>query len=284
MGADGEAYDWKTAERELSGAIDATVPVSARIWNYWLGGKDFYQVDREAGDQFLALYPNIANLARAMRLFLSRTVTYLARDAGVRQFLDIGTGLPTEDNTHQIAQRAAPDARVVYVDNDPLVLAHARALLTGARQGTTDYIHADLNQPGELLHIARDKLDFSQPVAVIIMGVLGHIGNPASNDDEHARSVVARLKEALPPGGYLVIGESADTEDANNAAIDEYNDTGAAPYRLRSIGQIRRLFDGFDAVPPGIVRIQQWRPDDSSAAMPQDIHAWGAVARKPSRA
>jgi S-adenosyl methyltransferase len=276
-----QSYEWKKAERDLMGEVDTTVPVSARIWNYWLGGKDYYQVDKEAGDQFLALYPDIANLARAVRLFISRTVTYLARDAGVRQFLDIGTGLPTEDNTHQVAQRIAPDARVIYVDNDPLVLAHAGALLTGSLPGTTDYIDADLNDPGEIISIAQRKLDFSQPVAIMIMGVLGHVGDPAENDDAFAHSVVARLKEALPRGGYLAIGESADTQAANNEAIRTYNETGAAPYRLRSVRQIKRFFDGFDPVAPGIVPIQEWRPDALSAALPQDIHSWGGIARKP---
>jgi hypothetical protein len=277
----GQSYEWEKAEKDLMGEIDTTVPVSARIWNYWLGGKDYYPVDKEAGDQFLALYPDIANLARAGRLFISRTVTYLAGDAGVRQFLDIGTGLPTEDNTHQVAQGIAADARVVYVDNDPLVLAHARALLTGARPGTTDYIDGDLNNPQEIIRVARDKLDFSQPVAVMLMAVLGHIGNPAANDDEHARSIVDQLKEALPAGSYLAIGESADTQAENNEAIKTYNETGADPYRLRSIRQIKRLFDGFDVVAPGIVPIQEWRPDAASAALPRDIHAWGGIARKP---
>lgn len=281
MGDSGEPYDWNAAERDLSGAIDTTVPVSARVWNYWLGGKDYYQVDKEAGDEFMAVYPDIANLARAMRLFLSRTVTCLARDAGVRQFLDIGAGLPAEDNTHDIAQRAAAGTRVVYADNDPLVLAHARALLTGALPGATDCIDADLNNPAGLLREARGKLDFGQPVAVLLMGVLGHIGNPAHRDDARARSVVAELKEALPPGGYLVISEPADTRADHNAAVDSYNATGAEPYRLRSAAQIRRLFDGLDAVPPGIVPIQHWRPDKWSAALPQDIHVWGAAARKP---
>jgi hypothetical protein len=132
-----QLHERGTAEKDLIGAVDTTVPVSARIWNYWLGGEDYYQVDKEAGDQFLALYPGIAHVARAGRLFISRTVTYLVRDAGVRQFLDIGTGLPTEDNTHEVAQRIAPECRVVYADNDPLVLAHARALLTGTLPGTT---------------------------------------------------------------------------------------------------------------------------------------------------
>jgi hypothetical protein len=278
---DDQLHEWDTAEKDLMGAVDTTVPVSARIWNYWLGGKDYYQVDKEAGDQFLALYPGIAHVARAGRLFISRTVTYLVRDAGLRQFLDIGTGLPTEDNTHEVAQRIAPECRVVYADNDPLVLAHARALLTGTLPGTTDYTYADLNQPEEIVRIARDKLDFSQPVAVMIMGVLGHIGNPAENDDEFTRTVIGQLKEALPTGSYLTICESADTAPANNEAIRTYNETGAAPYRLRSVGQIVRLFDGLNAVEPGIVPIQEWRPDKSSADLPQDIHAWGGVARKP---
>lgn len=257
------------------------MPGTARIWNYWLGGKDYYQVDKEAGDQFLALYPGIANLARAGRLFISRTVTWLAREADVRQFLDIGTGLPVKDNTHEVAQRTATDARVVYVDNDPLVLAHARALLTGTRPGTTDYVEADLNHPEELVRIARGKLDFSQPIAVMIMGVLGHIGNPEENDDEFARTVVEQLKETLPAGSYLAIYESANTVPSNNEAIRTYNQTGAAPYRLRNVRQIVRFFDGFDVEEPGIVPVQEWRPDELSAALPKDIHAWGGIARKP---
>ena len=277
----GDGYEWEAAERDLLGGIDATVPVSARIWNYWLGGKDYYEVDKEAGDQFARLYPDIASLARAGRLFISRTVTCLARDFGVRQFLDIGTGLPTQDNTHEIAQRASPDARVVYVDNDPLVVAHARAMLTAFRPGTTDYIDADLNRPEEIISIARRKLDFRQPVAIMLMSVLGHIGDPRENDDEFTRNVVAALKDALPPGGYLALCDSADTEAANNVAISSYNETGAAPYRLRSVRQILRFFDGLEPEQPGIVPIQQWRPDERSAALTQDIHAWGGIARKP---
>lgn len=281
MSGGNESYGWHDAEKDLLGGIDTSVPVSARIWNYWLGGKDYFAVDKEAGDQFLTRYPNITSLARAGRLFISRTVTYLVREAGVRQFLDIGTGLPTEDNTHEVAQRAAADSRVVYVDNDPLVLAHARALLTATRPGSTDYIDADLNKPQEIIRVARTKLNFEQPVAIMLMGVLGHIGDPHERDDEYTRSVVQSLKDALPSGGYLALGESADTEDTNNEAIKTYNDTGAAPYRLRSVRQIERFFDGLEPVEPGIKPIQQWRPDERSAALAQDIHAWGAVARKP---
>jgi len=262
------------------GDIDTTVPVSARIWSYWMGGKDYYAVDQEAGDQYLAVYPGIGDIARASRFFISRVVRHLAGDVGIRQFLDIGPGLPSGENTHEVAQRIAPDCLVVYVDNDPLVLAHAQALLTGTLPGTTDYINADLNQPAEIIRIAAEKLDFSQPVAIMLMNVLGHVGNPAERDDQYTRAVVQELKEALPAGGYLAINDGADTVHANNEAIRFYNETGAAPYRLRSIDQIVRLFDGFEVVAPGIVPVQTWRPDRQSAELTSDIPAWGGVALK----
>jgi len=243
-----------------------------------MGGKDFYRVDQEAGDQFVALYPGIRDMARASRLFIARAVTYLAAEAGIRQFLDIGTGLPSNENTHQVAQRVAPDSRVVYVDNDPLVLAHARALLTGTRPESTDYIDADLNNPGEVLSIARGKLDFAQPVAIMLMGILGHVGDPQDNDDEHARSIVAQLKDALPAGGYLAIYEATDTVPAHNEAIRIYNETGAVPYHLRAPQQVARFFDGLEPIAPGIVPIQDWRPDEQAAALPEGINAWGGVA------
>jgi S-adenosyl methyltransferase len=274
-----QSFAWDKAEKDLMGEIDTTVPVSARIWNYWMGGKDYYEVDQEAGDQFLALYPGIAHMARASRLFISRAVTYLAGDIGIRQFLDIGTGLPSNDNTHEVAQRIAEDSRVVYVDNDPLVLTHAQALLTGKR-GMTDYIDADLNEPDEIIRIAQEKLDFSRPVAIMLMGILGHIGNPEENDDQFARSVVGQLKQALPVGGYLALYEATNTVPEHVEAIRIYNETGAVPYYLRSVEQVMRFFDGLEAVQPGIVPIQDWRPDDNTKALPPGINAWGGVARK----
>jgi hypothetical protein len=274
-------FPWDETEKDLVSGIDTTVPVSARIWNYWMGGKDYYQVDAEAGAQFAAVYPGIRDIARASRLFIARTVTWLAAEAGIRQFLDIGTGLPSNENTHQVAQRAAPDARVIYVDNDPLVLAHARALLTGTSPESTDYVDADLNYPADVLHSARDKLDFAQPVAIMLMGILGHIGDPGENDDEHARQIVGQLKDALPAGGYLALYESANTVEANNDAIQGYNESGAIPYRLRRPEQITRFFDGLEPVAPGIVPIQQWRPDEHSAQLPADLATWGGVAFKP---
>ena len=176
--------------------IDASVPHSARIWNYWLGGKDNFAADREAGDEFLAVYPGQRDKARAVRHFLARAVRYLVVEAGVRQFLDVGTGLPTADNTHEVAQRLAPESRIVYVDNDPLVLAHARILLTSSPEGVTNYIDADLHDPARILAEAGKTLDLDQPVALLLIGVLGHVA-----DDDEARSIVA------PPAGRAAAGQ-----------------------------------------------------------------------------
>jgi hypothetical protein len=260
--------------------IDTTVPASARIWNYWLGGKDYYPVDKQAGDQFAQFFPGVFELARASRYFIARAVRYLAGEAGIRQFLDIGTGLPSHDSTHEIAQRVAPDARVVYVDNDPLVLAHARALLTSDAEGGTDYIDADLNDPDTLLRIAREKLDFGRPVAIMLMGVLGHIGNSEEDDDRVARSVVGALKAALPSGGYLAIYDTSDANPGQNDALRKYNESGAEPYRVRRPDQIVRLFDGLELVDPGVVPIQQWRPDHTPFDPPKDLVNMGGVGRK----
>jgi hypothetical protein len=264
-----------------SDEIDTTVPVSARIWNYWLGGKDYYPVDKEAGDQFAGFYPGIFEEARASRYFIARVVRYLAGEAGIRQFLDIGTGLPSHDNTHEIAQRVAPDAGILYADNDPLVLSHARALLTSSTEGSTDYISADLYHPDVLLRAAREKLDFTQPVAIMLMGILGHVGDPAEDDDHVAQSVVSTLKAALPPGGYLAIYDSSDVDAGLNDALHKYNESGAVPYRVRRGDQITRFFDGLELVEPGVVPIQQWRPDHSPFEPPPDLTNMGGVARKP---
>jgi hypothetical protein len=264
------------------GGLDVTVPVSARIWNYWGGGKDYYQVDKVAGDEFAARYPGIRPMARASRLFLGRTVSYLADEAGVRQFLDIGAGLPSTQNTHEVAQHIAPDSRIVYVDNDPLVMSHARALLTGVTKDTTGYIEGDLRDPEMIIAVAREKLDFTKPVAIMLMGILGHIGNPAENDDEYALSLVDCLKEALPPGGYLILRDATDTKPEHVAALRSYAKTGAVPYRLRTPEQIARFFDGLEPVEPGIVPIQQWRPDQESSRLPEDINMSGGVALKPA--
>ena len=260
--------------------LDITVPVSARIWNYWMGGKDYYQVDKQAGDEFAALFPGIRDMARVSRLFLGRAVSYLSGEVGIRQFLDIGTGLPSNENTHEVAQRIAPGSRIVYVDNDPLVMAHAQALLTDVTQDSTGYIDADLNDPEKIISTAREKLDFSQPVAIMLMGVLGHIGDPGRNADEFASSVVNHLKAALPAGGCLVLRDATNTAPSHIAALRIYEQTGAVPYHLRSPEQITRFFDGLEAVEPGIVPIQRWRPDQRSSQFPTDINMWGGVAVK----
>ena len=258
-------------------AIDTTVPHSARIWNYWLGGKDNYEVDRMAGDEFVKAFPGIVDIARAGRAFLARAVRYLALEAGVRQFLDVGTGLPTVDNTHELAQRAAPDSRIVYVDNDPLVLAHARALLTSTPEGRTDYVDADMKDPGAILARAAASLDFDQPVALMLIGVLGHVA-----DDEEARSIVQRLMAGLAPGSYLALFDGLDdiTKEMSEAQ-QGYDDTGAVPYKLRSREQVAPFFDGLEFVEPGLVRCAQWRPDASPLGTGPDLPSLAAVARKP---
>jgi SAM-dependent methyltransferase len=259
--------------------LDTSVAHPARVYDYWLGGKDNFAADREVGEQTLQAYPDIALGVRSNRAFLGRAVRYLAGEAGVRQFLDIGTGLPTVNNTHEVAQAVAPEARVVYVDKDPFVLAHARALLASNPRGV-DYIEADLYDPATLIGRAREKLDFSQPVAIMLMGVMGHVGNPAEADDDVARSIVEQLKAALPSGGYLIMYEGTDTDPAQREALKQYNESGAVPYRLRDIEQIARFFDELELVPPGLVPIHEWRPDPSSIK-PPEVPALGAVGKKP---
>ncbi|MBS2537846.1 SAM-dependent methyltransferase [Catenulispora sp. NF23] len=258
--------------------IDTTVPQSARVWNYWLGGKDHYAVDREAGDQFAAVYPGIFDLARLSRYFLGRVIRHLAGEAGVRQFLDVGTGLPTADNTHEVAQRVNPEARIVYVDNDPLILAHANALLVGDPRGATAYIEADLLDPDTIIAEARKTLDFDEPVALLLMQILGHVSN--ADDDAQARSVINRLMDALPAGSYLVISESSNTNELNARACALYNESGGAPYYLRDPEQIADLFAGLELTEPGVVPIHEWRPDPNPFGQPADEGAWGGAGRK----
>jgi hypothetical protein len=263
--------------RPASPKIDTSVPNSARVWNYFLGGKDNYQVDRDAGDEYVKTFPGIVDIARTSRYFMARAVRLLAGEQGVRQFLDVGTGLPTVDNTHEVAQRAAPDARIVYVDNDALVLAHARALLTGSPEGATDYVDADIRDPDRILAAAADTLDLTRPVALMLIQVLGHIA-----DDDEAGSIVRALLAGLPSGSYLVISDGVDVANEELAtALRRYNDSGASPYRLRFPDQIARLFDGLELAEPGVVRVSHWRPEVPPLTPPADIETLGAVGRKP---
>ena len=265
-----------TPDQEALSKIDTTVPHSARIWNYWMGGKDNYEVDRIAGDAYREIAPNIETMARASRVYLIRTVTFVARERGIRQFLDIGTGLPTYDNTHQVAQKVAPESRIVYVDNDPLVLRHAQALLTSTPEGVTDYVDADLHDPDTVLREAARTLDLSQPVALTLMQVSGHIA-----DYDQARAIVGALMGALPSGSYLAFNDSVDTNQANAEATRLYNETGATAYHLRSPRQLAGFFDGLDLLDPGVVPITDWRPEAGTAPARGEVIALGGVARKP---
>jgi O-methyltransferase involved in polyketide biosynthesis len=273
-----ESFAWDDAEKDLAEGIDTNVSHVARIWNYWLGGKDYYPVDQQVGDQILEMLPDVATLARASRAFLSRAVRHLAGEAGVRQFLDIGTGLPTVDNTHEVAQRVAPDAKIVYVDNDPLVLAHARALLTSTPDGVTAYIDADLRDPEKILRIAGETLDFDRPVALMLMGIVEFI-----TDDEQAYDIVARLLERLAPGSYLVMydGTNVIHREASDQIVEVWNGSGNAPLVLRSPEQIGRFFHGMDLVEPGLVSVSRWRPEATPWGDPDEVDAFGAVGRKP---
>ena len=251
------------------------MPHSARVWNYWLGGKDNFPADRQVGDQVARLNPGIVTTARICRAFLVRSVRFLAGEAEVRQFLDVGTGLPTAENTHQVAQRVAPDARVVYVDNDPLVLAHARALLTSAPKGATRYLDADLRDPGRLLGQVADRLDFTRPIALMLMGIMGHF-----EDYLQAREIVDQLVRALPSGSYLAMYDGTDVDEAGTEAMRRYSKSAPIPYVLRSPQQIAGFFDSLEPVEPGLVPPTRWRPADGDPTDDRDAGLCG-VARKP---
>jgi O-methyltransferase involved in polyketide biosynthesis len=259
--------------------FDAKTPNSARMWNYWLGGKDNFAADREAGDRVIDALPTMPMVAWWARRFLDDAVRKLVTVHGVRQFLDIGSGLPTADNTHEVAQRAAADARVVYVDHDPVVLTHARALLTSSPEGKTDYIQADLRDTGTIVEAAGQTLDFGQPVAVLVIAVLHFIPDA---DDPYA--VVRRLMDAVPPGSYLVVGHGAsDIEPAAAAELSErYNAMSPTKIRLRSRAEILPFFDGLEMTGRGLVPLSQWfdsGPVDTDAARGLVGHV--GIARKP---
>ncbi|MFF3844486.1 SAM-dependent methyltransferase [Streptomyces sp. NPDC002328] len=255
--------------------IDTSVPHSARIWNYWLGGKDNYPVDEAAGDAYTAVFPGIVTIARSSRAFLGRSIRHLVLEAGVRQFLDVGTGLPTVDNTHEVAQRHAPDARIVYVDNDPLVLAHARALLTSSPEGATAYEDLSLYDPAGILEAAGRTLDLDRPVALILSGILGHVA-----DHDRAVALVHDLLAGLPSGSHLCVNDgSRGTDPVYEQAQDAYNETGAVPYFLRPVDQIEAYFEGLDLIEPGVVSVPLWRPDPGTTPHPIGQH--GGLGRKP---
>ena len=257
--------------------FDTSVAHQSRIYDYWLGGKDNYAADRAAAEQAIAAYPPIVRAVRAQRAFLARAVHYLAAQAGIRQFLDIGTGIPTANNTHEVAQAAAPDARVVYVDNDPIVLAHARALLTSTPQGATAYLDADLRDPGKILADSADLLDFSQPVAVLLIGVLQLL---ADGDDPHA--IVAHLVEAMPPGSWLAVYHPASDVDQDRVfeAVRRVNARSAGTTTLRTHAEIARFFDGVQLLQPGLVQVHRWQPGWAGRGDGTQIAAYAGIGRK----
>ena len=261
----------------LRSRIDTLRPHTARIWNYWLGGGDYYEVDRIAGDRIRELHPAIGEYARADRLFLGRAVRHLVADAGIRQFLDIGTGLPTADNTHEVAQRLAPDARIVYVDNDPLVLAHARALLTSSPEGRTDHLDEDLRNVDSILERAADTLDFTRPVALMLLGVVIFIG-----DDEDPYGMVRRLMDALPSGSHLVLSHTITSPALSEVdeAVRFWNEHGIPALTQRTPEAVARFFDGLELLDPGVVSCSRWRPEPGEPVEPQEVALHGGVGRK----
>lgn len=257
-------------------SIVSDVPHSARMWDYWLGGKDHYAVDRRAGETAREAYPGIVDIARTSRALLGRVVRYLITEAGIRQFLDVGTGLPTADNTHQIAQRLAPESRIVYVDNDPLVLTHARTLLTGTPEGATDYLHADMHDPRAILDGAAHTLDLSRPVGLIMFGIVGHV-------DQHAEalSIVRSLTEGLAPGSHLGLYTGTDGDPALVEAERRVGEHGGTPYRLPDLAQVQELFSHLELVDPGVVPGPQWRAEEPATDSAANIASLGGLARKP---
>ncbi len=278
MAGDGTSATVGSGGTRGSRAFDPSVAHPARVYDYWLGGKDNFEADRIAGEETIAAYPAIRASARANRAFLARSVRYLADEQGIRQFLDIGTGLPTASNTHEVAQSVAPESRIVYVDNDPLVLSHARALLTSSPEGVTAYLDADLRDTDDILELAAETLDFSQPVAIMLLAILHYIP-----DLDEARRIVARLVSGVPSGSYLTISHAASDISPKEMAemikrLNEHLAEGNHVGRPRHV--VAQFFDGLDLVEPGVVKVTQWRPASRvEAEGPTSL--WGGVARKP---
>jgi hypothetical protein len=255
-------------------SFDTSVAHPARIYNYWLGGKDNYEADRAAAEQAIAVTPDILPGVRANRAFLRRAVEFVAGQ-GIRQFLDVGTGLPTADNTHEVAQQIAPESRIVYVDNDPIVLAHARALLTSTPDGATAYVDADARDPANIIEQAARLLDFTQPVAVMALMVLQYIP-----DSDKPQQIVSELMDAVPSGSYLVISDTTtDIGDGASRIASKINPR-MGPTRLtpRPQAQIAAYFDGLDLVEPGLVAMPEWRGEANPHVV---VNAFAGVGRKP---
>jgi O-methyltransferase involved in polyketide biosynthesis len=266
------------SSREQLPDVDTTKAHTARVWNYWLGGKDNYPADREVGEQIRAVLPDIVDAARAQRGFLFRAVCYLAADAGIRQFLDIGTGLPTANNTHEVAQATASECRIVYVDNDPLIMTYARALLTSTSEGATDYVYADLHEPDAILREAAKTLDFTQPIALMLLGIVEHI-----LDTDEAYAIVDQLLDALPSGSYLALCDPT-TEvrpEVMLEAVRQWNESATPLIAARSRQELIRFFDGLELLEPGVVSASLWRPEAADIGTPVEVFNFSGVGRKP---
>jgi S-adenosyl methyltransferase len=279
------AEEWlkKTTRPVKMAQVDTTAPNVARVWNYLVGGRDNFEVDRRAARQLIATSPVMSEVGPAARAFHGRVVRFLAQE-GIRQFLDIGTGLPTAGSTHDIAQHVAPESRVVYVDNDPIVLSHARALLTSCPEGATNCVEADAREPEAILKEARLTLDLSQPVAVILIGILNFI-----TSTETASGIVRTLRDALAPGSYFAIMQPASDLDPTMAeAALRWNQIAPIQVALRSRAEVAAWADGLELLDPGVVQVPSWRPDKeqppeavlSEAGPPRVMPLYGFVARK----
>ena len=260
--------------------IDTSVAHSARIYDYILGGKDNFEADRRAAEAATKANPNLATGMRENRALMRRMTAFLAGEAGIRQFLDIGTGLPTSPNMHEIAQSLRPDSRILYVDNDPIVLTHARALLTSNAEGTTAYIHADLRQPEKVLSDPRlmETLDLSEPVALMMFGVLHFIP-----DEDDAYGIVRRLVTALPSGSYLAIQHPTQDFYPEGVGNDRSYRSAGIAFQYRNRAEFERFVDGLELVPPGIVPMTEWRPESGTTdgPSPAQASAYAALGRKP---
>nr|WSY50350.1 SAM-dependent methyltransferase [Streptomyces sp. NBC_00886] len=260
--------------------IDTSRPHPARVYDWWLGGKDNYPVDEELARRILSVDGTAVRGARANRRFMHRA-TRTAAEAGVRQFLDIGTGIPTEPNLHQVAQSVAPDARVVYADNDPIVLRHAEALLHGATEGSTEYVHADVRDPDTILRLAGETLDLTQPVALSLVAVTHYLGEAPDGDDVYG--LIKRYVDVLVPGSYLVMSQvTAELSPEGVEKAAEHFRRSGTPFYPRTLSEFSRFFDGLELLGPGVIAVYGWRPDAEDVAAQAEglVPVYGGVARK----
>jgi S-adenosyl methyltransferase len=272
------SWDPRASRERRPYIVDTGQAHAARVYDYWLGGKENYPADRQAAEQIMSARPDIIGTVRANRVFLSRAVRHLAAEAGIDQFLDIGAGLPGGENVHEAAQAVTPCARVVYVDNDPVVISHARALLLGAIHGTTAFVDADLRDPQDLIRQAAELLDFSRPVGITLLLVLQFVA-----DGEDPCGIVAQLMQAVPPGSHLVLSHAA--KDVPSVGLAEgtrrYNELVNLSLTRRTRAQVTEYFAGLELLEPGVVPINRWRPDPADPAECLDAPAFAGVARKP---